>query len=384
MLKPKDLKNHSFTPQGRNAYKASEVDEYMDEVFRSYERMYHENSEMLNRMKLLTDRLTHYRDEEDNIRNALMDAQRMKAKIISEAEEEAKKELAETRAQIENARQNIDEKTGDILSRAQEEADRIVAEARQQAAAIEDEAQKKAEKKFSGAQKISSDIIKAAQEEYDKHVGNVSEQAEKERAYLEKIQTEAAELRRQLLRTYSMQIELLQAGPDFDTRSDVLSKFSKEDILQRPETDEAYSDPDLASRVDYEAYAAEDALEEDTVEEEAETADEAADAAISEKAAEAESQVEEELDRFSDDFAGIMTEDEAARVATSEEDESDVDDLSDLGNIADYLNDYDSDEDTLSDENMEEDPAEGLDVSEDTLGADAEEPISEDGEEEEE
>lgn len=58
MLKPKDLKNHSFTPQGRNAYKASEVDEYMDEVFRSYERMYHENSEMLNRMKLLTDRLT--------------------------------------------------------------------------------------------------------------------------------------------------------------------------------------------------------------------------------------------------------------------------------------------------------------------------------------
>ena len=86
MLKPKDLKNHSFTPQGRNAYKASEVDEYMDEVFRSYERMYHENSEMLNRMKLLTDRLTHYRDEEDNIRNALMDAQRMKAKIISEAE----------------------------------------------------------------------------------------------------------------------------------------------------------------------------------------------------------------------------------------------------------------------------------------------------------
>lgn len=361
MLTPRQLKNYSFASAGRNAYRASEVDSYMEEVSRSYEQMFHENAEMVKKINLLADRLAKFRADEDNIREALMEAQRMKNNIVAQAEEEAKKELEETRAKIQEARTSIKEKTGEILDRAQAEADRIVAEARAQAEELNREAQKNAEKKVRGAQKVSSDMLKAAQEEYDKNLGDISEQADKERDYLEKIQKESAALRKMLLNSYSMQIELLQAGPDTEKRDDVLSKFSKEDILQRPEIDDVFTDDQLASKVDYEAYATEEDVEPissiatETVAEEA--AEEASEPVAEQAAAEpeakeeAEAAVEEEAKAL-DDLDAILKEAEA--VASIDDDASDDEEL-DTDEIMSDIDQYLSDDDLKDDEDAQED-----------------------------
>lgn len=366
MLTPRQLKNYSFTSAGRNAYRASEVDSYMEEVSRSYEQMFHENGEMVKKINLLADRLAKFRADEDNIREALMEAQRMKNNIIAQAEEEAKKELEETRAKIQEARTSIEEKTGEILDRAQQEADRIVAEARAQAEETKAEAQKNAEKKVRGAQKVSSDMLKAAQDEYDKHLGNISDQADKEREYLEKIQKASSDLRKKLLNTYSMQIELLQAGPDTETRDDVLSKFSKEDILKRPEIDDVFTDSELAAKVDYEAYASDEETEDvasiakavETAAPEEKTGDtaepEETNAETAEAKAEAEAAVEKETQAFNDDLNALLQQaEEAASTSQSESLDDDDDDL-DTDEIMNDINEYLDDDDDLDDDEEEE------------------------------
>ena len=47
MLTPKEIRNVQFQTTGRNAYKASDVDVYMDEFIQSYEQMFRENGELV-------------------------------------------------------------------------------------------------------------------------------------------------------------------------------------------------------------------------------------------------------------------------------------------------------------------------------------------------
>ena len=83
MLTPAKIKNHHFEASGRNAYKADSVDSFFEEVAESYEQMFRENGEMYKKISLLAERLEEYRNDEDNIRNALLTAQRMAARSRS-------------------------------------------------------------------------------------------------------------------------------------------------------------------------------------------------------------------------------------------------------------------------------------------------------------
>ena len=118
MLTPAKIKNHHFDASGRNAYKAESVDSFFAEVAESYEQMFRENGEMYKKIGLLAERLEEYRKDEDNIRNALLTAQRMAEKITNEAQAKADELLssAEERAKTENDR--IDAVSNDMLRKA--------------------------------------------------------------------------------------------------------------------------------------------------------------------------------------------------------------------------------------------------------------------------
>ena len=99
MLTPAKITNHHFEASGRNAYKAESVDTFIREVAESYEQMFRENGEMFKKINLLAQRLEEYRNDEDNIRNALLTAQRAAEKITREAEARAKATLAQAEAE---------------------------------------------------------------------------------------------------------------------------------------------------------------------------------------------------------------------------------------------------------------------------------------------
>lgn len=192
MLTPAKIKNHHFDAAGRNAYKADSVDRFFEEVAESYEQMFRENGEMCKKISLLAERLEEYRNDEDNIRNALLTAQRMSEQIQREAREKAEALLtaAETRAAEENAR--IDAASGEMMANATYQARSLV-----------EEAQKQAEK-----------IIYDATYESKAAAISARDAMIKEEAALEMMKAEVTKFKKQILDMYGEQLSLIESLPE--------------------------------------------------------------------------------------------------------------------------------------------------------------------------
>ena len=192
MLTPAKIKNHHFEAAGRNAYRTDSVDSFFEEVAASYEQMFRENGEMYKKISLLAERLEEYRNDEDNIRNALLTAQRMSEQIQREAREKADTMVAEAqaRAVAENAR--VDAETNDMLAKATYQAQVIV-----------EEAKKQAEK-----------IIYDATHESKEAAISARDWMIKEEAALEMMRIEVTKFKKQILDSYAQQLELIEKLPE--------------------------------------------------------------------------------------------------------------------------------------------------------------------------
>ena len=55
MLKPEQIRSHRFISAGRGTYEASDVDAFLREVSASYEQVFRENGDLVNKISLLAD-----------------------------------------------------------------------------------------------------------------------------------------------------------------------------------------------------------------------------------------------------------------------------------------------------------------------------------------
>ena len=192
MLTPAKIKNHHFEAAGRNAYKADSVDSFFEEVAASYEQMFRENGEMYKKISLLAERLEEYRNDEDNIRNALLTAQRMSEQIQREAREKADTLVSEAqaRAVAENAR--VDAETNEMMAQANYQAQAIVSEAKKQA----------------------EKIIYDATHESKEAAISARDWMIKEEAALEMMRVEVTKFKKQILDSYNDQLALIEKLPE--------------------------------------------------------------------------------------------------------------------------------------------------------------------------
>ncbi len=205
MLTPTQLKNYDFQSVGRNAYKATDVDTYMSEICESYEQMFRENGELVKKLSLLADKLAEYKSDSDNIRNALLTAERMKEKIVQEAEEQAKSMLAEAEDKVKTAIETINEKSTEIIEKANDGAEQIVYDA-----------QTKADDIMRVAQENSTKLLSKAQAIYDEQMGTLRVDAERESIALAQLKESATQLRATLTSLYSKHLALIEEIPTFD------------------------------------------------------------------------------------------------------------------------------------------------------------------------
>ncbi|MCR4748045.1 MAG: DivIVA domain-containing protein [Clostridiales bacterium] len=308
MLTPKQLKSRSFQMAGRNAYKAADVDAFLDEVYDSYDQMFRENGELVKKLNLVADKLQSYKADEDNIRNALLTAERMKESIVAEANDSVK-------SSIEDGKKKADE----IVSEAESRADEIL----------------------KVAQSNAAKLLAKAQEIYDDQVNSIKEEADREEAYLLNIKEQSAKVRADLMDSYQKQISILEFTPDFSEEvaaarakkkaaleaaaeaqaAAVAEEFDKKE--EPVESDEASDNADID-----EYLAAEEP-------EEAEESEEA------EKAEESEEEFED-IESGDDLFADVDDEED-------EEDEDEEDDDDDDEDDEDEFEDIDDDdEDDIS------------------------------------
>lgn len=88
MVAPHELKNKTFTRTVRG-YNPGEVDEHIAFLLEAYTDLYKENDEYVRRVALLEEQLEKYTKDSEAIRSALLNAQKVSEKIISDANEKS-------------------------------------------------------------------------------------------------------------------------------------------------------------------------------------------------------------------------------------------------------------------------------------------------------
>lgn len=195
MLTPDQIKSKEFHTTGKSSYKAEEVDEFLNEIHASYDQMFRENANIIKKMSILANKVEEYKKDEDSLRQALLSAQKLADRIVSEAKETSEKQLSEASQQAE-----------DMLSDASQKAEKIL-----------DNAQRTADAKIHEANKQADEII-----------GGINRKVTQENLVLEMLKKEVAAFRTKMMDMYKEHLTLLDRLPTYSEETEEVQNIEPE------------------------------------------------------------------------------------------------------------------------------------------------------------
>lgn len=98
MLTPLDIENKKFSKQMMNGYSVEEVDDFLDELTKDYEKIYKEVAEYKNKVVDLQESLTKYKNIEGTLQNTLVMAQSAADEVRTLAKQQAEQIISEAQA----------------------------------------------------------------------------------------------------------------------------------------------------------------------------------------------------------------------------------------------------------------------------------------------
>lgn len=203
MMTPSQVREYEFKQSGRNAYKADDVDAFIAELSVDYEKMFRENSELVKRASSLAERLKQYMNDEGDIKNAVMSAQKAAEMIIKDAENTASDAKSEADA---------------VLAAAKSEADLIKEDAKKQAIADSElllaMTRDKAQEIIKKAKEEAGNIILNAKSSASDKVGAATRTVTSETLLYDMLKKEVSEFKASILSQYKAHIELISKLPE--------------------------------------------------------------------------------------------------------------------------------------------------------------------------
>lgn len=203
MMTPSQLKEYEFKTAGRNAYKADDVDDFFAEVAANYTKMFHENGELVRRVGLLADRLEKFKREEEEIKSAVVSAQRAADIIVRDA----KNSVADAESEAEA-----------VLAAAKSEADLIKSDAEKQAIADSElllsMTRDKAQEIIKKAKEEAAEILLKANSTAKDAMGAATRTMTSESIHFDMLKKEVAQFKSDILSQYKTHIELISRLPD--------------------------------------------------------------------------------------------------------------------------------------------------------------------------
>lgn len=123
MITPLDIQNKEFKKSVRG-YKESEVDEFLDEVIKDYEKIYKENIELKDKIVLLNEQIEKYNALEHTLKETLIVAQSTADEVILAAKQKAEVIIHEAN----NQSKRLIEEAHDEVRRIRKEYEHILKE----------------------------------------------------------------------------------------------------------------------------------------------------------------------------------------------------------------------------------------------------------------
>ena len=192
MLTPDKIKEKSFQTTGRGSYRAEDVDNFLAEVSASYEQLFKEKNDLVIKIKIFAKKIEEYRADEDSLKMALLNAQKLADQITAEARENAEKNISDAQAESDS-----------LKSEAKAVADEITAKAKAEADALVESAKVTAEKILADANHQANDIL-----------GNVNRKVTHETLVYDMVKKEASDFRAKLVAMYKEHINLINQLPE--------------------------------------------------------------------------------------------------------------------------------------------------------------------------
>ena len=106
MITPLDIENKKFAKQMVNGYSVNEVDDFLDELTVSYEKLYKENAELKANAEELHNDVGQYKSIESTLQSTLVMAQKTADEIQAVAKQQAEQLIRDAEAK---AKQSVDE-----------------------------------------------------------------------------------------------------------------------------------------------------------------------------------------------------------------------------------------------------------------------------------
>ncbi len=195
MLRTEQILNAKFTPVSKGTYSAEEVDSFLKTVAASYEESLGENRELIKKISILADKIESYRNDEEAIKLALLDAHKMAESITKNATDKADALVADAENKSKILLDGANRQTAQMIDEAREQAKSIVDNAREACASLTEKAQKDADDKLADAAQKAAGIIAGAEEEGKNIIGNSKESYEFFTAELEKVKAQTTKFK---------------------------------------------------------------------------------------------------------------------------------------------------------------------------------------------
>lgn len=120
MITPLDIQNKEFN-KSLNGYRVEEVQIFLRELMRDYERCYKENIELKEKIDMLNDKIKHYDAIESTLQNTLVVAQKSAEDVVINSREKANHIVREAEIEANNILENANKK----IIRKQNEYERL-------------------------------------------------------------------------------------------------------------------------------------------------------------------------------------------------------------------------------------------------------------------
>ena len=209
MLTTDQILNAMFTPVSKGAYNADEVDSFLKNVAESYETALQNNKELIKKISILADKIESYRNDEEAIKLALLDARRLAETISREADEKAKEKLEDADLKAKVVLDGANRQSTEMINEAREKAKEIVDNARVAVTSLTDRAQRETEQAIVSAQQKATEIVLKAEAQGRDIVGSSKADFEYYSCELERIKAETAEFKAAVEKLCKGQLELI-------------------------------------------------------------------------------------------------------------------------------------------------------------------------------
>lgn len=203
MLTPDKIKERSFQTTGRGSYRSDDVDTFLSEVSASYEQMFKENTDLIKKISILAKKVEEYRADEESLKMALFNAQKLADRIVAEAKETAANEVASVKDETDTLRADAARDAAALEENAKNESETMLANARRESDALLASAKAEAEK-----------LVKDATAEAKEILGNINRKVTHESLVYEMVQKEASEFKAKLVAMYKEHINLINQLPE--------------------------------------------------------------------------------------------------------------------------------------------------------------------------